>query len=327
MSVIDSDRPTTKPGRQGRTPEPGKSRGSASANGYIPYALIIPASLVMLGVLAYPLFQLFDLAFQNVNTYSLLANDALVKYIGFDGFTRVLSDAEFWDSVKRSVLLTVEVVTLSIGIGLGMAALLQRVSGWAKVTVVTVLMFVWAIPAIVTGTVFRWLFAGTGGVIDYICYQLGGKGMLNHDWFANPNQGLYEVVAACVVWGALPFLVIGLNAAMTQVPQELVEAAKLDGAGPLQTFRHVTIPVIKPFLILATALSFIWDFQVFGQIWSLRQNSPEPGYRVIGIYLYIQGIGSNHYSSSAVTSIVMILLMLAALVFYIRQVVKIGEQD
>ena len=155
----------------------------------------------------------------------------------------------------------------------------------------------------------------------------GSKGWLNHDWFADSTQGLYVVVAASVVWGALPFLVIGLNAALTQVPKELVEAAKLDGANGLQSFRHVVIPVIRPFLILCTALSFIWDFQVFGQIWSLRQNSPEAGYRTIGIYLYQQGLGSSHYSTSAVVSVVMILLMLAVLVFYIRQVIKIGEQD
>ncbi|MFD0328997.1 carbohydrate ABC transporter permease [Streptacidiphilus monticola] len=63
---------------------------------------------------------------------------------------------------------------------------------------------------------------------------------------------------------------------MTQVPKELIEASKIDGASPWQSFRHVTIPVIRPFLILSAALSFIWDFQCFGQIWSLRQNSPSP---------------------------------------------------
>lgn len=327
MSVIDSDRPKASAGRQGTPPNPARRRFGGISGNYIPYVLIIPAAAVMLGVLGYPLVRLFQLAFQNVNDYLHLSAPALDKYIGLDGFTKVLSDPVFWQVVRRSILLTVEVVVLSVVLGLGFAVLLNRVSNWAKVTVVTVLMFVWAIPAIVTGTVFRWLFAGASGVVDYICYLLGGKGMLNHDWFANPTQGLYLVVAAAIVWGALPFLVIGFNAAMTQVPKELVEASKLDGASPWQSFRHVVLPVIRPFLILATSLSFIWDFQCFAQIWSLRQNSPEPGYQTIGIYLYVRGIGSSHYSQSAVISIAMIVLMLAVLVFYIRQVVKIGEQD
>jgi N,N'-diacetylchitobiose transport system permease protein len=218
------------------------------------------------------------------------------------------------------------VVALSVGLGLLFALLLNRVSPWAKMFVVTVLMFVWAIPALVTGTVFRWLFAGVGGVADYICYLFGGSGMKNHDWFANPTEGLYVVVAACVVWGALPFLVLGLNAAMTQVPRELVEASKVDGANPWQSFRHVVLPIIRPFLLLCTSLSFIWDFQVFTQIWALRQNSPEPGYWTVGIYLYEEGFTSSHYSNSSVISVAMILLMLAVLVAYIRQVVKIGGQ-
>lgn len=326
MSVIESDRPQAPAGRQGSSPKPSR-RGLSISGRTMPYTLILPAAAVMVGVLGYPLVKLVLLAFQNVNDYLHLFNPALDQYIGFDGFTKVFSSQVFWQVVERSVYLTVEVVVISILLGLAVAVLLNRTSGWVKVTVITVLMFVWAIPAIVTGTVFRWLFANIGGVVDYLCYRLGGKGMINHDWFENPTQGLYVVVAAAIIWGAMPFLVIGFNAAMTQVPKELVEAATLDGASAWQSFRHVVIPVIRPFLILATSLSFIWDFQVFAQIWSLRQNAPEPGYQTIGVYLYAQGLGSSHYSNSAVVSIAMILLMLAVLVFYIRQVVKIGEQD
>ena len=98
-------------------------------------------------------------------------------------------------------------------IAMAIAALLGRISPWARIILITVLLFVWSMPTIVTGTVFRWLFDNAYGVIDYILYLCGGKGMQNHDWFANPNQGLYVVVTSVVVWGALPFLVLGLNAA------------------------------------------------------------------------------------------------------------------
>jgi N,N'-diacetylchitobiose transport system permease protein len=309
-----------------RTPAASRRRGVRVRGQYIPYVLILPAVVVLLAVMAYPLVRVILLSFQNVNSYLRLAVPSLDRWIDFDGFSRVLSDSQFWQVVERSFLFTIEVVALSIALGLLFALLLNRVSPWAKIFVVTVLMFVWAIPALVTGTVFRWLFAGVGGVIDYICYLFGGSGMKNHDWFANPTEGLYVVVAAAVVWGALPFLVLGLNAAMTQVPKELVEAATVDGANPWQSFRHVVLPIIRPFLLLCTSLSFIWDFQVFTQIWSLRQNSPEPGYWTVGIYLYEEGFTSSHYSNSSVISISMILLMLVVLVAYIRQVVKIGGQ-
>jgi len=324
----------TAPGRrEASADEPALSRQSPQRRGlfargeHIPYLLILPALAVLVLILGYPLVRLIDLSFQNVNSYLLLAAPQLDKYIGFDGFTHVLSDDQFWEVILRTLYLTVETVGISIVLSLGVAKLLARVSPWVRVLVVTVLMFVWSIPAIVTGTVFRWIFSNTSGVADYICYLLGGKGMLNHDWFANPNQGLYVVVAAVIIWGAMPFLVIGFHAAMSQVPKELVEAAKIDGAGPWQSFYHVVLPIIRPFLMIATALSVIWNFQVFAQIWSLRQSSPEPGYWTIGVYLYERGLVNSHYSDGAVISIAMILLLLAVLVFYIRQMIKIGAQD
>ncbi|MHA6762826.1 carbohydrate ABC transporter permease [Streptacidiphilus sp. PAMC 29251] len=327
MSAIESESPPVSAGRPDPDIVASRRAGIRVRGAYIPYVLILPALVAMVGVLGYPLVKVVILAFQNVNSYVTFTNPDLVRWIGIQGFQKVLSDPQFWEVVRRSLFFTVEVVFLSIALGLLFATLLNRVSPWAKVLVVTVLMFVWSIPAIVTGTIFRWMFAGTSGVIDYICYRLGGKGMQNHDWFANPTQGLYVVVALVVVWGALPFLVIGLNAAMTQVPKELVEASRLDGANVWQSFWYVVLPVIRPFLMLSISLSFIWDFQVFAQIWSLRQSSPEPGYWTIGIYLYEKGIVSSHYSSSGVISIAMILLMLAVMVFYIRQIIKIGAQD
>jgi N,N'-diacetylchitobiose transport system permease protein len=302
MSAIQSDRrgqdETEKPDFPA-PPFPGR-RGTSIRGNYIPYVLILPAIVALIGILGYPLVRVILLAFQNVNSYLRLAVPGLDKWIGFAGFSKVLSDAQFWQVVERSFFFTLEVVAVSILVGLAFALVLNRVSPWAKIFVATVLMFVWAIPQLVTGTVFRWLFGATSGVADYIAYLFGGSGMKNHDWFANPTEGLYVVVAASVVWGALPFLVLGLNAAMTQVPRELVEAAKVDGANPIQQFRHVILPIVRPFLLLCTSLSFIWDFQVFAQIWALRQQSPEPGYWTVGIYLYEEGFTSSHYSTSSV---------------------------
>ncbi|MEV4615410.1 sugar ABC transporter permease [Kitasatospora sp. NPDC049258] len=328
MSVTSNETLTRSESAPPASPAKAQRRGFFAAGHHIPYALILPAVVVLVGIMAYPLFRLFDLAFQNINRYAYIVNPSLGKYIGFEGFGKILGDSQFWEVVLRSVYFTAELVILSMVLGMLFALLLNRVSNWVKVTVITVMMFVWAIPALVSGTVFRWLFASNGGVVDYIGFLLTGDESVKHyDWFGNPTVGLYVVCAAVIIWGALPFLVLGLNAALTQVPKELMEAAKLDGAGPLQAFRHVVIPVIRPFLLVTTALSFIWDFQVFAQIFSIRNTSPEDGYWTIGIYLYEKGIVASKYSDSSVISIAMILLMLAVLVFYIRQMLKIGANE
>ena len=292
----------------------------------MPYGLLAPAVAVLAVMMGYPLVRMVTLSFQNMNSYRKFVNPSLVSWIGFDTFQSVLSDNLFWQVVERTFIFTALNVALSMVIAMALAALLGRVSRWARVTLITTLLFIWSLPTIVTGTIFKWLFDNTSGVVDYLCYLLGGRGMLHHDWFANPNQGLYVVVTAVVVWGALPFLVLALHAGMTQVPSELKEAARVDGASTLQVYRHVTLPVLRPLLMITTALSFIWDFQVFNQIWTLRHGGPEQGYWTIGIYLYDEAFDKNRYSDGAVISIAMIVLMLLVLVFYIRQMLKIGDQ-
>ncbi|RPE32700.1 carbohydrate ABC transporter permease [Kitasatospora cineracea] len=328
MSVTTNET-VTRSENQGPAPT-GKPqrRGFFAAGHYIPYTLLLPAVVVLAGVLAYPLYRLIDLAFQNVNKYALLVHPERAKYVGFDGFSRVFGDSEFWEVVLRSIYFTAELVILSMVLSMALALLLNRVSNWVRVTVITVMMFVWSIPALVNGQVFRWLFSPQGGVVDYIAYLVtGDESWKNYDWFADAHVGLYVVGAAVVIWGALPFLVLGLYAALTQVPKELMEAAKLDGANSFQAFRNVTLPVIRPFLMISTALSFIWDFQVFAQIFALRNTSPEPGYRTIGTYLYMQGVVASRYSEASVISIAMIVMMLAVLVYYIRQMLKIGANE
>ena len=128
-----------------------------------------------------------------------------------------------------------------------------------------------------------------------------------------------------VVWGAVPFIAVTTYAALTQVPQELVEAARLDGAGGRQVFFGITLPSIRPVLLIVTVLSIIWDFSVFNQIWILRNGAPEPGYRTLAIYAYTQAYSKHEYGYASAVAVVTVLLLLAVMVVYIRQLVKSGE--
>jgi N,N'-diacetylchitobiose transport system permease protein len=321
MSVIEN-----RTSQQGVQSPPPKRRGVTVRGKTLPFVFLAPAVVVLATMMGYPLVRMVLLAFQNMNNYRKFVNPGLVSYVGFDTFNAILSDPVFWQVIRRTLVWTALNVALSMVIAMAIAALLGRISPWARVTLITVLLFVWSMPTIVTGTVFRWLFDNAYGVIDYILYLCGGKGMLHHDWFADPTQGLYVVVTSVVVWGALPFLVLALHAGMTQVPSELKEAARVDGASTLQVYRNVTLPILRPLLMITTALSFIWDFQVFNQIWTMRNGAPEQGYWTIGVYLFEQAFDRNRYSDGAVISLAMIVVMLLVLVFYIRQMLRIGDQ-
>ncbi|SDI76108.1 carbohydrate ABC transporter membrane protein 1, CUT1 family [Frankineae bacterium MT45] len=321
----------TKPTVTKRSPRGTRRKGpkvKALRAGRLPYLLILPAVLVLVVVVAWPLLKIVTLSVQKQDSskYALFHGGGGTKFVGLQNFTRVLSDATFWSVLGRTVAFTAINVTLSLLIGMCLAVLLHRVSKWARAILIVVLLFVWAVPTTVSTQVFYWLFSNQYGAVNYLLDQLPGVHMHGHDWFADPHQGL-GVISAVVIWGAIPLLAISLYAGITQVPKEIQEAAYCDGAGAWQTFRSVTLPFLRPLIIILTTLSVIWDFGVFNQIWFMRNGHPEPGYQTIGIYMYSNGIGSSHYNLGATIGVLMMICLLFVMIFYIRQLFRIGDAE
>ena len=294
----------------------------------LPYLLILPASLVLAAVAAWPLIKIIQLSLQKQESgkYALFHSGGSTPFVGLKNFTNVLSDSTFWTVLSRTLVFTVINVVLSLLLGLAIAILLNRVSTWARLILTGVLLFVWAVPSTVSTQVFYWMFSSQYGAVNYLLNGLPGLHMRGHDWFADPHQGL-AVVTAVVVWGAIPLLAISLHAGITQVPRDVLEAARVDGAGAWQAFRSVTLPFLRPLLVILTTLSVIWDFGVFNQIWFMRDGHPEPGYQTLGIYMYSQGIGSSHYNLGATVGVLMMACLLVVMVFYIKQLFKIGDAE
>lgn len=294
----------------------------------LPYLLILPAVIVLVAVAGWPLVKIVQLSLQKQESgkRALFHSGGSTPFVGLENFQRVLTDSTFWTVALRTLVFTVVNVGLSVLLGIAIALLLQRVSRWARIVLTAVLLFVWAVPTTVSTQVFYWLFSNQYGAVNYVLDQLPGVDMQGHDWFADPHQGL-AVVTLVVVWGALPLLAISLYAGITQIPRDVVEAAYVDGAGSWQTFRNVTLPFLTPLLVILTTLSIIWDFGVFNQIWFMRNGHPEPGYQTLGIYMYANGIGSSRYNLGATIGVLMMLGLLGVMVFYIRQLFRIGDAE
>ncbi|HEY3633272.1 MAG TPA: sugar ABC transporter permease [Jatrophihabitantaceae bacterium] len=294
----------------------------------LPFLLILPCVAVLIAVAGWPLYKIIMLSLQKQESgkYALFHSRGTTPFVGLKNFGDVLTDSTFWTILERTVIFTAVNVVLSLLIGMGIALLLNRVSQWARIILVAVLLFAWAIPSTVSTQVFYWLFSNQYGVVNYVLDALPGVHMRGHDWFADPHQGL-AVVTAVVVWGAIPLLAISLHAGITQVPRDTLEAARVDGAGPWQAFRSVTLPFLRPLIVILTTLSVIWDFGVFNQIWFVRNGHPEPGYQTLGIYMYSQGVGSSHYNLGATVGVLMMICLLFVMIFYIRQLFRIGDAE
>jgi N,N'-diacetylchitobiose transport system permease protein len=288
----------------------------------VPYLLILPVLAVIGAVLAYPLYKLVTLSFQQYGLPELIQRKG--TWVGFDNYESVLRDSIFWDTLLRTVLFTIANVTLTIALGTLIALLLVRVSTWVRVLLTVGLVLAWSMPAVVAVQVFYWMTNFQNGILNYALAQVG-FGAEQHDWYATTFSKL-AMVTLLIVWGAIPFVTITVYAGLAQVPRELVEAAEIDGAGPLRVFRDVTFPVLKPILLILTSLSIIWDFGVFTQAYLLISPSQidETNY-LMGVYVFIEGYLKSDFGRGAAISLLMLVMVAALSVVYVRRMVRIGD--
>ncbi|MCT9090941.1 sugar ABC transporter permease [Streptomyces sp. ASQP_92] len=308
----------------GHPGKPGKKRGTGGGAA-VPWALLAPCLIVLALVLGYPLVRLVTLSFQKFGQPQLWGFQA-AESVGLDNFTDVLGDSEFWHVVVRTIVFAATAVVLTMVVGMLIALLLQRVSGWVKTLINIALVASWGMPIVVAITIFKWMFDSDYGVLNWLLSQLPGVDVTGHNWFIDSTQGL-AVIMLLVVWGAVPFVVITLSAGLTQVPKELEEAARLDGAGSWGVFRHVTLPILKPIIVMLATLSVIWDMGVFPQVFVMRGGHPEPEYQLLTTYSYDKAFVVNDYSQGSAIALLTVLLLLGVIAVYMRQMLKIGDVE
>ncbi|MDQ0599022.1 N,N'-diacetylchitobiose transport system permease protein [Streptomyces canus] len=329
MSAADTTTAKVPPARQSPPPAPAvrkKPAGRRSTGGAgTPWLLLAPCLLILALVLGYPLVRLVTLSFQEFGQ-SQLWGFKPAESVGFDNFSKVLGDGEFWAVVVRTVVFAAGCVIFTMVAGMLIALLLQRVSGWVKTLVNIALVASWGMPIIVATTVFKWLFDADYGILNALLSKLPGVEMVGHNWFASGPQGL-AVIMLLVVWGAVPFVVITLSAGLTQVPAELEEAARLDGAGAWGVFRFVTLPILKPIIVMLTTLSVIWDMGVFPQVFVMRNGHPEAEFQLLTTYSYDRAFVVNDYAQGSAIALLTVLLLLGVVAVYMRQMLKIGDVE
>lgn len=289
-----------------------------------PYLLLAPTLAVLVGVLAYPLYWLGRISFERYGLAELIAKKG--TFTGLDNYRQIVGDAEFWRIALRTVIFTAVNVGLTMVLSTLIALLLVRMGAIARTLLTVGLVWVWATPTIVGIAIWQWMVDFEFGVLNYAVTKLGIADLVNYNWFDNPLTG-FAVITAVVVWGAIPFAAITIFAAFSQVPQELVEAAEVDGARAWDVFWRVTVPLVKPILIIVASLSIIWDFQVFQQVFVMLEFRPSTDYYLLALYSFIESFRVSNYGLGAAISVVMVLFMLAITFVYVRQMVRISEVD
>jgi N,N'-diacetylchitobiose transport system permease protein len=290
----------------------------------VPYALIAPVVVTIALILGYPLYYLVRLSLQQYGLFELIRHKGVG--VGLANYRSVLHDQIFWHTLVRTIVFTAANVGLTMVLGLLVALLLVQVSKPVRLLLSSGLVLVWSMPVVVAVQVWYWMTNFENGVVNYALTQFHLGSFEQHDWYASTFSQL-SMVTLLIVWGALPFVAITLYAGLAQVPSDLLEAASVDGAGAWMKFRDITLPILRPILLILTSLSIIWDFGVFTQPYLLiGQSKITPGNFLMSIYLFEEGYFKSDYGRGAAISLLMLVIVGVLSIFYVRRMVRMGVE-
>ena len=304
-------------------PPPKRRRRSQQSGGFTPYALLVPSLIVLAAITGWPLVQLVIMSFQRFGREQVFG--APPEFVGFDNYLDVLTDDEFWQVLARSLVFAAVCVVVTMVLGVFVALLMNRIGAVLRTLVSIGLLLAWAMPPLSATIVWGWIFDNQYGVLNNVLTQWFGLDFEGHSWLIDPLS-FFFVAGIVIVWGAVPFVAFTVYAGLTQVPDEVLEAAQLDGAGGWKRFFLVIVPYLSGILAIVTILQVIWDLRVFTQIYALQSiGGLAEQTNTLGVYIYRVSLGSGDFGVGGAISVIMVLLLVAVSVLYMRRSVREEE--
>jgi len=289
-----------------------------------PWLLLAAPLAVIAALLLYPIVRVTYLSFQRYGLKEIISGHP--SFVGLDNYREALSGSYLWRTVlPNTVLFAVVAVVGTIVLGTLVALLLQSLGPKARAAVIAAALVAWALPA-VTGTyVWVWIFDPDSGLVRRTLQNAGLLGPDGYNWFTD-RLSFYGIAELNVIHHSYPFVAITLFAGLTTIPQELHEAARIDGANAWQRFWQITVPVLRPVFAVVTVLSTIWDFKVFTQIYLMPGGSgSNPDVLNLGVWSYMKAINQNQYGLGAAIAVLLTLVLLAITAVYLRVLFKEDE--
>ena len=287
---------------------------------WLPYALALPIVLYEGVMIVYPIFQGILSSFQNI----VLASGKPIQWVGFANYRRMLDDPEFWQVLRTTFIFSGLVITVAVGVGLLTALLFNRPfrgRGVAR----ALLMIPWAFPEVPVGMIFLWILNPQFGVVNVVARLIPGVTQ-NPQWLQNPTLAMAWVVLIAS-WKAFPFYSLVILAALQSIPQELYEAAKVDGANAGQLFRSITLPGIATTMELLIVLACIFTLKQFSIIYLMTGGGPQGATETIVMRLYNTAFRFYDYSYAAALGVAGFLISLVIAVFFVHLQTRRAQEN
>jgi multiple sugar transport system permease protein len=267
-----------------------------------PAFYIAPAFIVLTVVLLYPLGYALWLSFHQ---WTLRTFRQGIPFIGFENYTALFSSPDFINSIKITLTFVLLAISFEFILGMALALLLnQELKG--KGLFRSFILLPMMCTNVVIGLMWRLLLNYQYGLVNY---YLGQVGFLPVEWLSSPKVAMASVVLVDV-WNTTSFVALMLLAGLQSLPDEPYEAAKIDGASAIQTFFYLTLPLLRPILLVTLLWRFIDTFRIFDVIYLLTAGGPARATETVSIYIYRYGFQSFNLGVSAAAAFIMLLIML-----------------
>jgi multiple sugar transport system permease protein len=282
----------------------------AQISRYQPYLFLAPSFTILLVFLIYPLFWNIYIALHDVSLTTLLKD---WEYIGLENFVTLFNDPNFYTSLKVTLMFVGGSVVLQFGVGMLMAIVLnQHIRGSGVYR--AILIIPWTISAVIAAFSFKFILDDNFGILNYILNQMG---IASVGWLSDPNMVVWSLVIANM-WYGTPFTLLFLTAGLLSINPTLYEAARIDGASKIRSLFHITLPLLKPFMIINLILITMWSVNLFDIQLIMTGGGPLFSSTTASLYMYRQAFEFGLLSKGAAAGIILILINLTVAIVYVK---------
>ncbi|HOW92451.1 MAG TPA: sugar ABC transporter permease [Anaerolineaceae bacterium] len=279
------------------------------------WLMSMPALLAILGIILIPMIQSMAQSFQRLD----LARPASNGFIGLANYANLLKDARYTHSLFATFRFSVISVIFEIILGVSIAIVLNK-KFIGRGFVRGLMILPWAMPSIVNAAMWKWIYNADYGALNALMSQLGIIDKYQV-WLSDPFWATALIILANV-WKETPFTVIMLLAALQTIPEEVYEAAKVDGSTSWWTFIKITIPLIAPTLMIVSILQFLWGFQTFELVTIVTGGGPFSSTELVAVRIYQTTFRSLRFGYGSAMAYFTSLFILIPLIVYARSAYK-----
>lgn len=282
------------------------------------YAYTLPAVIFMLGLIGYPTLYNWYISFTNMSIKNY--NAGTIKFIGLKNYLEIFHDSKFLDAFGHTLKFTVVCIVFQFIIGLLLAILFSQ-QFWGAGKLRGFLTISWLVPATVTALMFKYMLS-SDGVINFLLMKTG---IINQGipWLTDIRYALLGLIIANI-WVGVPFNMLLLSTGISNIPQDIIESARVDGANVFQRFFYITIPVIKSSILSTLVLGFVYTFKVFDLVFTMTGGGPANSTEVLSTYSYYHSFKLYDFGTgTAMANVLFVVLFIIAL-FYLK---LIGDEN